>query len=113
MTYDRRKVAGRLRLGPGKLDTTNTPKFQRANPKRLRKRNSTGALSDAVESAAAYAISWGETMHVYQGNSYGHIQWRVSNKASEYLDPINNTGAKVLSVTPDREIYIHDVVRGG
>jgi hypothetical protein len=60
-----------------------------------------GDLQSSVISAAFYAKRHNETMFGYLGNSYGASVWRVSTRPSEYLDPINNSGRRVFSVSPD------------
>ena len=67
-----------------------------------------GDLVSAVISAGFYAKKLGETMHVYSGNSYGHLVWRASFKAADYLNPINNTGTRMVSVTPDLVVAWHE-----
>lgn len=99
--------ASRLRLGPGKLDLKNSEALSRST---LKAKNR-GDISSAVTSAGYYAKKTGKTMYVYSGNSFGHAVWRVAYKASEYLDPINNTGSFVLSVTPDLQVSKHEVSR--
>ena len=96
------------RLGAAVLDRQATDGLCRV--RRLRARYAAGDLTGAVVSAAYYAKKTGETMFVYEGNSYMHRAYRVSSKASEFLCPVGSPGAAVLSVTPDREVRRHDVV---
>ncbi len=70
-----------------------------------------GDQQSAVVSAAHYAKKLGKTMFVYTGNSNMHVVFLVSAKASEYLDPINNMGPVVRSVTPDLEVSSYEVIR--
>jgi|GEM_PF-6857706 len=96
----------RRALGPARTDESATASLQRA---KLRAR-SKGDLSSAVVSAGYYAKKLGQTMFAYEGNSFGwYGVWRVSQKPSEYLNPINNTGRRVVSVTPDLIVAWHDV----
>jgi hypothetical protein len=78
--------------------------------KRLSAKNH-GDLNETIVSAGYYARKWGETMFAYHGNSYGHVVWRVSCDAADYLCGINNTGAVVYSVSPTLEVVRHDVLR--
>jgi hypothetical protein len=89
--------ANRLTLMQPIVDESATRGLQALRS--LRAKNH-GDLNSAVISAAYYARKTGETMYVYSGNSYGSGVWRVSAKPSEYLNPINNTGSRVASVTP-------------
>lgn len=102
-----RKTAARLTLGPGVEDREATQILQKA---KLRAKSS-GSLNDSVLSAAYYAKKSGRPFFGYSGNSFGHAVWRVTDKASDYLDPINNTGGRVYSVTPELVVSWHDVVR--
>jgi hypothetical protein len=111
MTDQVKKVAARylaaskLTLGPGRVDSKATESLA----KMKLKARSNGSLEETVASAGFYTKKTGQTAYAYAGNSYGHAVWRVSFKASEYLDPINNTGTKVLSVTPELVVSWHDV----
>jgi len=100
-------VGGKLRLGPPTVDKRGTASLRSVE---LKAKNR-GDLSSAVISAGYYARKFDQTMYVYSGSSYGTGIWRVSNKPSEYLDPINNTGTIVASVTPDLEVRRHEVKR--
>lgn len=106
---ERHLLASRLKLDPGKVDQKATESL--AKMKLLAR--SRGDLNSAVLSAGYYAKKLNQTMFVYSGNSYGHGIWRVSYKPGDYLDPINNTGSVVLSVTPDLEVSQHKVQRSG
>lgn len=101
-------VAGSLTMGPGQQDNKNTEILQRA--KKLPAKNR-GDLESALYSAGYYAKQQNKTMYVYPGNSFGHQLWRVSYKASEYLNPINNTGSIVFSVTPELVMSRHEIHR--
>jgi len=68
-----------------------------------------GDLNSAVISAGFYAKKQGRTIFVYAGDSFGHSVWRASYKESDYLDTINNSGRKLLSVTPDLEVTWHEL----
>lgn len=87
----------RLAFGDGKLSVDNTGALRRA---KLAAKNR-GDFSSALLSAGYYAKKMQKTMHVYSGNSYGHGVWRVSDKPSEYLSPINNSGRRLVAVSPD------------
>jgi hypothetical protein len=95
----------RRTMDAGEIDARATESLQRA---KLRARNE-GDLTSAILSAAYYAKKLGQTMHVYQGNSFMHAVWRVSFKPGEYLNSINNTGPRMLSVTPDLTVSWHDL----
>lgn len=99
----------RLSLCPPVVDDRGTTSLQRMRKLPLK---NTGELHSALVSAAGYARKLGQSMYVYSGNSYGHAVWRVSFKASEYLNPINNTGRKVAQVTPELVLAWHEVCRG-
>lgn len=99
-------AATQLQMTPGKVDSKGTESL-RAMSKLYAKNR--GDLSGAVISAGYYADRMGKTMYAYPGDSYGHGVWRVTYKASEFLDPINNSGRKLISVTPDLTVAWHDV----
>lgn len=105
-SYDRR-AAQKLVVGPGRVDQSATASLARMT---LKARNN-GSLQEATLSAGFYAKKLSQTAFVYSGNSFGHQVWRVSVKPGEYLNPINNTGEKVLSVTPDLVVSWHDIKR--
>jgi len=98
-------MATKLTLGPGRKDSKGTESLARMELKA----KSNGSLEEAVVSAGFYARKTGQTAYVYMGNSYGHAVWRVSLKPSEYLNPINNTGLRVVSVTPELVMSWHDI----
>jgi hypothetical protein len=98
----------KLHLGPGKPEVQATRVLQ-ARDKLVAKNR--GDLHSAVESAGHHAKKQGKTMFVYFGNSYGRGVWRVSAKSSEYLDPINNTGDMICSVSPTLEVAAHELTR--
>ena len=95
-----------LKLAENSIDQSATVSLR--GLKRIPAKNN-GSLSSAVKSAAYYAKKYGHTMFVYVGNSYGHTVHRVSERPSEYLDPINNTGERVVSVSPDLEVRWHSL----
>lgn len=95
----------RLTMSEGEVDAKATIALSRA---KLRAR-SAGDLNGAVLQAGYYAKRRGETMFVYQGNSFMHAVYRVASRPSEYLDPINNTGDTVLSVTPALVVSRHAI----
>ena len=101
------KLATKLRLGPAKVDDRASAVLARS---KLTAKNR-GDLQSAALSAGYYAKKTGRTMFIYPGNSYGHFVWRVSDKPSEYLNPINNTGDRVYSVTPELVCAKHEVSR--
>jgi hypothetical protein len=101
------KTAARIRMAPGRADAKFTGALATA---KLKARNR-GDFDSAIKSAGHYAKKLNSTMYLYQGNSYGHSVWRVSGKPGEYLDPINNTGNTVLSVTPDLVVSRHALER--
>lgn len=105
MGYSYDRTASRLSLGPGRLDASASASLKKA---KLKARH-IGDRTGAVISAGYYAQKRKKTMFVYQGNSFMHAVWQVSDKASDYLNPINNTGAKVIEVTPDLDVIFHDV----
>jgi hypothetical protein len=96
-----------LKMGPADVDSKAT---QSLRGMKLKARNR-GDLQSAIVSAGYYAKKHEATMYVYGGTSYGHGVWRVSMKKSEYLDPINNTQSKMLSVAPDLQVAWHQVER--
>lgn len=100
----------RLILDSGTINQNFTDQLRRMSKLAAKNR---GDLGTAIPSAGYYAKKTGNTMYVYIGNSYGHIIYRVSNKPGEYLDPINNTGDEIFSVTPDLTVSKHSVTRDG
>ncbi len=98
----------KLRLGPARVDQKGTTALR--GIKKLPATNR-GDLNSALMSAGYYATKTGHAMYVYSGNSYGHAVWRVSDKAGEYLNQINNTGDKLAVVTPELEMAWHDIER--
>jgi len=105
---NRASSSATLQLGPGREMPENTAILRRST---LKARYAAGDLNGAVKSAGHYARKHRRTMYVYEGNSYMHRAFRVSDKPSEYLSPINNTGDRVVSVTPDLIVSIHEVYR--
>jgi hypothetical protein len=104
-----RYLAGRqLRLGTGKPEPKATAYLQRL--KKIPAKNR-GDEQSAVTCAAYNAQKHGTTWFAYIGNSFGHIVWRVAYKPTDYLDPINNTGSIVRSVSPDLEVMTYEVIR--
>jgi hypothetical protein len=75
------------------------------------KAKNTGTLSSAVISAAFYAKKYNTDMYVYPGSSYMVRLFRVSNKESDYLDPINNQAKKLMVVSPDLTVKSFDLKR--
>lgn len=94
------------RLGAASIDNAATHGLQAM---KLRARYAPGDISGAIVSAAYYARKTGHTMFVYQGNSYMHLVYRVSDKASDFLCSIGSTSTRVISVTSNREVRWHDV----
>jgi hypothetical protein len=97
-----------LQMGPGQIDRAGTDSLRRQA--KLRARNQ-GDLASAVISAGHYARKLDKTMYVYVGTSYMTVVWRVSFKPGDYLDPINNTGDRMVSVTPDLTVFWHQIAR--
>jgi hypothetical protein len=98
----------RLSLGEGVPDLKATASLQ--SVKRLPAKND-GTLSSAVISAGYYAKKMRCRVYVYQGNSFMHLVWRVSDRTTDYLNRINNTGDAVFSVVPELVVFKHDVIR--
>ena len=103
----RRYGHSRMGLGPGEVDAKGSASLPQV---KLAARNR-GDLHSAIVSAGYYAKKRGKTMYVYPGNSYGVGVWRVSSDPSEYLDPINNTGSRVASISPDLTMMWHEIDR--
>lgn len=103
------RFAARLVLGPGRLDDKATASLRKM--KKFPVRHTGKDFNAAVISAAGSAKKLGQTVYVYQGNSFMHAVWRTAVKLSDVLSPINNNGDKVCSVTPDLELSFHDVKR--
>lgn len=99
-----------LILGPGIIDERNTRILR--SRKKLPARND-GSLGSAIESAGHHARKLKKTMFVYLGNSYMHIVHRVSHRPGDYLNPIDNTGSVVYSITPELILSEHSVERRG
>jgi hypothetical protein len=97
----------RLQMGPAELDESATASLRRVT---LRSKNH-GDLESAAISAGFHAKKQKKTMYVYSGNSFGRAVWRVSFKSSDYLNPIDNTGSRILSVTPDLVASWYEVSR--
>jgi hypothetical protein len=95
-------------MGPGQIDRAGTDSLRRQA--KLRARNH-GDLASAVISAGHYACKLNKTMYVYVGTSYMTVVWRVSFKPGDYLDSINNTGDRIVSVTPDPIVSWHQITR--
>lgn len=100
--------ASRLRIGPGKIDERATATLRRVP---LKANRGSYDLNGVAISAGFYAKKFNKTMYVYEGNSNMHLVYRVTYKPDEYLNPINNTGESVLSVSPDLTVMQHDVQR--
>lgn len=106
--YDRSRVAASMRLGPGRLDARATAALRQTQ---LKAKSDGRSLNAAAVSAGLYAKKMSKTMYVFEGNSFMHRVFRVSDNPSEYLNPVSNTGDQILSVTPELEVYWHDVDR--
>lgn len=104
---ERYKAASRLQMGPGVFD----PRATEALSKVTLRAKYNHDLNGAVISAGYYAKKLNRDMFVYSGNSFGHAVWRVSYKPGDFLDPINNTGSFIISVTPELRVSKHDVGR--
>jgi len=96
---------GKLKMSGEKVDAKATGSLRKV---KLKAKNQ-GDLSSAVISAGYYAKKWGQTMYVYAGDSFGHAIWRVTAKQSDALNPINNSGRRLLSVSPDLTVKRYDV----
>ena len=107
--------ASLLQLDSGEIDheKTNLARKMKKFPAR-----SNGSLNDSLLSACYYATKKGyldennpkmSKMYVYLGNSYMHLIWRVTWKESEALNPINNTGLSLFTVTPDLTITYYTI----
>jgi len=105
-SYDR--TAGtRLKLGPAHPEAQAS-----AGLKKMKlKARSQGDLQSATLAAAYVAQRVGKTYFLYQGNSFGHAVWRSDFNPSNYLDPINNTGGYVYSITPELDVTRYDIIR--
>lgn len=103
-----RYASRKLQLGPARLEARATEQLRKMTKFPAKNR---GDRQSATLSAAHYARKQGQTMYLYEGNSFMHVVWRVSFKPSEYLDPINNIGAVVYSVSPDLKVQAYDVMR--
>lgn len=101
------KLSSRLRLGPAVPEVQVTEVLPKMN---LMAKNR-GDLQSATISAGYYAKKLNQTMFIYAGTSYGSGVWRVSNKPSEYLNAINNSGSVVYSVTPELIVTRQAVLR--
>ena len=97
-----------LKIDSGKVQQPHTQVFQ--SKKRLRAKND-GTIERAIESASFYAKKHSETYYVYLGNSYMNKVWNLSLKESDYLNPINNMGTVMYSVSPDIVIRKHNILR--
>jgi hypothetical protein len=103
----RKGIKMALQFKVGKVDHAATVSLRKM--KKFPAKN-IGSLESAVMSAAYYAKKYQHDMFIYVGNSFMHQVHRVSDRPSEYLSPINNTGDKMLSVSPDLEVRWHDLV---
>jgi hypothetical protein len=100
-------LGSRLTISTGK----EIPQFTQALGKLKLKARSQGDFEGALLQAGYYAKKQNKLMFVYQGNSFMHSVWRVALKPSDYLNPINNTGSKVYSVSPDLTVMAYEVSR--
>jgi len=111
-TLTAEKVVRRYVTSSQKLHVVNSKKDAKASETlkkvKLQARNK-GDLESAVRSAGYYAQKFGKTMYGYAGDSYGWSFWRVSYKESDYLNPINNSGRALFSVTPDLTVTWHEI----
>ena len=95
------------RFSEGTIDKSATAGLRRM--KKFPAKN-TGSLESAVVSAAHYAKKFGHPMFVYVGNSFMSQVHRVSDHPDQYLNPINNTGDRMVSVSPDLEVKWYDLI---
>jgi hypothetical protein len=98
---------GKLVLRDPVFDQTNTTALGRS---RLRAMRGTD-FESAIVSAGNFAKKQNATCYVYRGNSFGHTVFRFTNKKSDALSPINNTGPYVWEVTPDLQVTRHTTER--
>lgn len=105
------RVAAKLRISPGRLQEKGSEQLAKA--KLYARQRDPSSLNDAVLVAGFHAKKLGKTMWVYEGNSFMHMVYRVTMKESDALNAINNTGDRVVSVTPDLQVFMHEVQRHG
>lgn len=105
------RAAGiKLRLGPeqqGPQEIRNSEVLK--SMKKFRKRPQ-GDLASAVEVAAGMAKQTGKDWYAWQGNSFMHAVWNVTDRESKALVPFSNIGQFVYRVTPGLDIYKHEVL---
>jgi hypothetical protein len=99
---------GKLKMGAAKVDASATASIKQV---KLKAKNR-GDLQSAVISAGYYAKKHKKTAYVYPGNAYGRGVWRVTYDKSEALNPVNNSGVKLMSVTPDLTVTAHALSGG-
>lgn len=106
MNHLRWKISSHLTITKDTVDSSATERLRKI--KNLPAKNR-GDLNSAVMSAAYYAQKYGKTMYCYAGDSHMNLVWRVSYKKSEYLNPIDNSGRRLLSVSPDLVVTWHEL----
>lgn len=111
VTYDCRhshrfRTAGKLHLGPAHHEARNSEVLQRMTKFRKRSR---GELTETVEVAAGLAKTRGKDMWLYLGNSFMHPVWQIVDSENKALG-FDNGGKFVFKVTPDLELYKHEVL---
>jgi hypothetical protein len=95
----------KLQIIDSKIDPKATENLRKI---KLQARNR-GDLNSAVISAGYYAQKFDKTMYAYAGDSFGHSVWRVSQKESDYLNSINNSGRGLVSVAPDLTVTWYEI----
>jgi len=103
------KTARKIHIGNPHLDRAATKALQSGSFKP--KARNKGDINSAILSGAFYAKKLQKDMFIYLGNSYMSSVWRVSYKANDYLDPINNTGSMIYLITPEWEVFTHKLRR--
>jgi len=105
------EASRQLKLGKPKVDKRATDILRSQKPKVFRAKYEPGSLNGALYAAAYYARKMKEIMFIYEGSSFMHRVYRISHKPDDYLNPINNTGGAVISVSPELEVVKYDIVR--
>ena len=99
-------ASGGIHLGPSLLDHKNTAILQRMD--KFRKRTN-GSFAESVSVAAGAAKTRGQTFWLYLGNSHMHSVWHIVDSERKTLG-WDNGGQFVFSITPELEIYKHEVL---
>lgn len=100
-------LSSSLKIDNGKTMDKNTEILRGV---KLKSRTN-GSFNESLVSAGYYAQKHNKIMYIYQGSSYMHQVWNVTDKKSDALNRINNIGNVLYTVDPDLTIKSYQISR--